>query len=68
MANHFSVGICNGAQSLGGCDSAQSAAERSYPMSEVRGRSREDLILKGRWPRGVTPLLRSGAAAASARL
>ena len=26
-----------GTQSMGGCDSAQSMAERSYPSSEVRG-------------------------------
>ena len=38
------------------------AAERSYPMSEVRGRSREDPMPEGRRPRGVTPRLRSGAA------
>ena len=44
------------------------AAERSYPMSEVRGRSREDPMPEGRRPRGVTPRLRSGAAAKSARL
>ena len=44
------------------------AAERSYPMSEVRGRSREDPMPEGRWQRGVTPSLRSGAAAKNARL
>ena len=43
-----------------------STAERSYPMSEVRGRSREDPMPEGRWPKGVTPCLRSGAAAKSA--
>ena len=32
-------------------------------MSEVRGRSWEDPMPKGRWPRGVTPGLRSRAAA-----
>ena len=37
-------------------------------MSEARGRSREDPMPKGRWPRGVTPHPRSGAAAESARL
>ena len=47
---------------------ARSAAERSYPMSEVRGRSREDPVPEGRQPRGVTPRPRSGAAAESARL
>ena len=45
-----------------------SAAERSYPTSEVRGRSREDPMPEGRQPRGVTPCLRSGAAAESTRL
>ena len=40
----------------------------SYPMSEVRGRSREDPMPEGRGPRGVTPHPRSGAAAKSARL
>ena len=37
-------------------------------MSEVRGRSREDPMPKGWWPRGVTPHTRSGAVAKSARL
>ena len=45
-----------------------SVAKRSYPTSEVRGRSREDPMPEGRWPRGVTPCPRSGAAAESARL
>ena len=45
-----------------------SAAERSYPTSEVRGRSQEDPMPKGRQPRGVTPRLKSRAAAKSARL
>ena len=47
---------------------ALSAAERSYPTSEVRGRSQEDPMPKGRQPRGVTPRLKSRAAAKSARL
>ena len=47
---------------------ALSASKRSYPTSEVRGRSREDPMPKGQWPRGVTPLPRSGAAAKSSRL
>ena len=47
---------------------ALSVAERSYPTSEVRGRSWEDPMPEGRRPRGVTPCLRSGAAAESARL
>ena len=37
-------------------------------MSEVRGRSREDPMPKGRRPRGVTPRQRSGAVAESTRL
>ena len=45
-----------------------SAAERSYPTSEVRGRSREDPMPEGQLPRGLTPRLRSGAAAESVRL
>ena len=44
------------------------AAERSYPTSEVRGRSREDPMAEGWRPRGVTPCPRSGAVADSARL
>ena len=47
---------------------ALSAAERSYPTSEVRGRSQEDPRPEGRQPRGVTPRPRSEAAAESARL
>ena len=47
---------------------AFSAAERSYPTSEVKGRSQEDPMPEGRRPRGVTPHPRSGAAAESARL
>ena len=47
---------------------ALSPAKKSYPTSEVRGRSREDPVPKGRQPIGVTPCLRSGAAAKSARL
>ena len=45
-----------------------SAAERSYPTSEVRGRSQEDPMPEGRRPRGVTRHPRSGAAAENARL
>ena len=45
-----------------------SAAERSHPTSEVRGRSREDPMPEGQRPRGVTPRPRSGAAAESTRL
>ena len=43
--------------------STLSAAERSYPMSEVRGRSREDPMPEGQRPRGLTPRPRSGAVA-----
>ena len=53
----------------GGCDMARhSTAERSHPMSEVRGRSQEDPMPEGRRPRGVTPHPRSGAEAESTRL
>ena len=37
-------------------------------MSEVRGRSWEDPMPKGRWPRGVTPRPRSEAVSESTRL
>ena len=47
---------------------ALSMGERSYPMSEVRGRSQEDPMPKGWRPRRVTPRPSSGAAAESARL
>ena len=47
---------------------ALSTAERSYHTSEVRGRSQEDPMPKGRRPREVTPHLRSAAAAERARL
>ena len=56
--------------SAGGCDrrakaqaaatGAPSAAERSHPTSEVRGRSWEDPVPEGQQPRGVTPCPRSG--------
>ena len=42
---------------------ALSVAERSYPTSEVRGRSPEDPMPEGQRPRGVTPHPRPGAAA-----
>ena len=48
--------------------STLTTAKRSYPTSEFRGRSQEDPTPEGRWPRGVTPHPRSGAAAESARL
>ena len=47
----------------GHCDYAQRAAERSYPTSEVRGRSQEDPMPEGRQPRGGTSRARSGAVA-----
>ena len=47
---------------------AFSAAERSYPTSEVGGRSTEDPMPERRWPRGVTPRPRSGAVAENAGL
>ena len=47
---------------------ALSVAERSFPTSEVRGRSQEDPMPKGLRPRGVIPHPRSGAASESARL
>ena len=56
--------LCAAAAATG----ALSAAERSNPMSEVRGRSLEDPMPEGRRPRGVTQRPRSGAAAESARL
>ena len=54
--------------SAGGCDGAHGEAERSYPTSEARGRSREDPMPEGRRPRGVIQCPRSGVAAESARL
>ena len=48
----------------GGCNSAHSAAERSYPTSEVRASGREcQAETAQEQPRGATPLPRSGAAA-----
>ena len=43
----------------GGCDGAQSVAERSFPTSEVKGRSLEDPMPEGWRPSGVTPRPRS---------
>ena len=45
-----------------------STAERSYPTSEVRGRSWKDPMPKGWQPRGVTPCARSAEVAERARL
>ena len=53
---------------MGGCNGKHSVAERSYPTSEDRGRSRENPMPEGQQPRGVTPHQRSGAVAESARL
>ena len=39
---------------------ALSTAKRSYPTSKVRGRSQEDPMPEGWWPRGITPRPRSG--------
>ena len=44
----------------GGCDGAHSAAERSYPTSEVRGRSQEDPMPEGLRPRGIGGRRRRG--------
>ena len=62
---HYCVGR---AKAPGAVTGTPRAAERSHPTSEVRGRSREDPMPKGREPRGVTPHPRSGAAAESTRL
>ena len=44
--------------------SALSMAERSYPMSEVKGSGLEcQAAMAQEWPRGATPHTRSGAAA-----
>ena len=48
--------------------SVLSMAQRRYPTSKVRGRSREDPMPEGQRPRGVTPRPWSGAAAKSAGL
>ena len=44
---------------------ALSTIKRSYPTSEVRGRSWEDPMPEGWRPRAATPLPRSGAVAGS---
>ena len=43
-----------------GCNSTHSSAKRSYPTSEVKGRSREDPRPEGQRPRRVAPRPRSG--------
>ena len=40
-----------------------SVAERSHPTFEVGGRSLEDPMPEGQWPRGATPSPRSGEVA-----
>ena len=50
------------------CDRHTKHSREELPTSKVRGRSWEDPMPEGRRPRGVTPRLRSGAAAQSARL
>ena len=62
------AGLRPARQAQAAATGAPSAAERSYPTSEVRGRSREDPMPEGWRPRGVTPRPRSGAAAETARL
>ena len=67
----LSAGGCHGcakAQAAATGALKRSVAERSHPTSEVRGRSREDPMPKGRQPRGVTSSPRSGAAAESTRV
>ena len=44
----------------GGCDGTHSAAERSYPTSEVRGRSQEDPMPEGLRPRRIGGRRRRG--------
>ena len=48
--------------SLHGCSSKAQpfAAERSHPMSDVRGRSQEDPMPEGQRPKGATPCPRLG--------
>ena len=65
---HSAVAATGALGATAAATGALGAAKRSYPMSEVRGRSREDPMPEERRPRGVTPLPRSGAAAESARL
>ena len=60
--------LLEGAQSMGGCDRAQSMAKRCYPTSKVRGGSWEDPMHEGWRPRGVTPRPKSGEVAKSARM
>ena len=45
------------------CDWHTKHSREELPTSKVRGRSWEDPMPEGRRPRGVTPRLRSGAAA-----
>ena len=52
----------------GGCDQHTKSSREELPHVRGQGRSREDPIPEGWRPRGVTPRLRSGAVAESARL
>ena len=59
-----SIGGCDGhAKAQAAATGVPSTAKRSHSTSEVRGRSQEDPMPEGQWPRGVTPRPRSGAAA-----
>ena len=49
-------------------DMTEAFSAGGCPMSEVRGRSREDPMPERRRPRGVTPRPRSRAVTKSARL
>ena len=62
------MGLCEILLNLALQLSKRPTAERSYPTSEVRGRSQEDPMPEGRWAKGGTPRPRSRAAAESARL
>ena len=51
-------------QKSGGPHAPRVEAKRSYPTSEVRGSGRECQIATAQeWPRGATPILRSGGEA-----
>ena len=56
----FSIAV---GRARGAATSALSMAERSYSTSEGRGRSQEDPMPEGRWPRGATLRPRPGAVA-----
>ena len=52
----------------GSCHQRTKHGREELPHVGGRGRSREDPMPEGRWPRGVTQRLRSRAVAKSARL